>query len=366
VVPLDVLEYYAVGTQWLRLDGIAGIVTPPSGGGGGTGGGGTPPPDTFVFGTTKPISTNCGLRDASLLTRLDGNQTITTPGYVLENKDIYGWVKIQAANVIVRNCRVRGVNDFGHLNADGTTTQGTDFLIDTRANSCKNALIEQCLLVPDYPSPWITGIIGHDYVASRVEVYHTNDGMGVYNTTDKNPDGTYRGGPSGVTIKGCYIHSLTFWTQAGTGLKVHPSDTKTHNDLIQQQGGTGTVIYGNNLQAFFSTTAGEQSYAQQGYTYGACNSAVQYNKSVGGTCGISATYNWVDGGGSAFNAAGGVPGIDVGEISNNIFGRKQIYYKGHSDLANDTYTIILTSTTTCITNNNVYDDGVPVVVRRNQ
>jgi hypothetical protein len=354
---------YLVGGRWVGFDmpyvlqagvwvtNTSGSIAPPPPP--------PPPPDPFTLGTTRPDATNTGLTGAPL-TAYHGNLVVTVAGTHLLNMDIYGTVKIQAANVYMFNCRVRGNNNFGHLNPDGTTTSGEDFLIDTRSSACVNFTAERCQTKPDYPNPFYSGVIGHDMTLNRCDISESTDGIGIYNTTNN-------GGPSRTSVLGCYIHDLTFWTQAGTGLKVHPSDTKTHNDGIQQQGNTGTIVTGNNIQGFFSKTVGEQTYLAQGYSYGACNAAIQYNKTVGGTCSLIVKYNWIDGGTASLNSAGGVPGIDVGEASYNRFGHKQINYKGHADNANDTYTIILTATTTMITNGNYYEDNnVPILVRRNQ
>lgn len=296
--------------------------------------------DGFVLGATKPSAQNTGLRNPATLTVYNGDITVTTAGTVIENLDIYGTVSIRTADVTVRNCRIRGKP----FTLPATPVQ---YLVECRHGSCVNARIEHCELRSDYDNYLVTGIIGHDYTAHRNNIYQVVDGLGIYKTQDP-------GGPVNVTLTGNYVHDLIYYTEAGVGAPVHPSDTQTHNDCLQIQGGSNTLVYGNNFQGFFSTTMGQNAGRPQ------ANAAIQYNNNVGATTAMTVQRNWLDGGGSSING-GSTAGTNIGEISSNKFGHNQAQQGGGY---NDTVAIVLTPTTTCVTANNVYEDnGIAVTTR---
>jgi hypothetical protein len=128
---------------------------------------------------------------------------------VLDSLDIYGFVQVRAANVTIRNCRVRGLGG-------GTTNTG---LILATHSAVQNLVVQDCTLVPDTPSYWLDGIMGHDYTARRCRVYNAVDGFGAFNTA--NP-----GGPINVYLYSNYVHDLSYFSPDPN----HPSDNQTHND----------------------------------------------------------------------------------------------------------------------------------------
>jgi hypothetical protein len=300
-----------------------------------------PAGDTFVLGTTKPDATNTGLTDIPLNV-WTGNLIASTAGATYQNLEIRGQVKVQAANVTFINCWVRGNNNFG--------PNGEDALADCRSASCVNATFERCLFLPQYPNPFYTGIIGHDYTAIRCDVHNTVDGFGIYKTQDP-------GGPVNVQLKGCYAYGLSYYKEADVGFQVHPSDTQTHNDCLQIQGGSNTLVYGCNFQGFFDLTVPGTSSPGRPQA----NACIQYNNNVGSTTDMTVQYSWFDGGGASLNAA--LDNTNIGDISYNKFGRNQALQSSGGDM---TYTINLAATTTCTTVGNVYEDnGHAVYVRHN-
>ena len=219
-------------------------------------------------GYVKPDATNTGVRPGTRLAVHRGDIVITTPGTVIENKDIYGFVKIRAANVVIRNCRVRG-------SGPGRSNTG---LIDCNHRNVRNALIEDCLLVPDKPSVWLDGVIGKEYTARRCHVYNTVDGFGVYNVTQKTA-------PVNVRIESCYVHDLSYFSK-----DPNHANGPTHNDCVQIQGGANIVIRGNNFQGFLSRTAGTQNMGDRRWCQG-----ILVQPNVAPITNSDISYNWFDG-----------------------------------------------------------------------
>ncbi len=260
--------------------------------------------DDFNGGYVKPDASNTGVKPGTTLTKRTGDVVVTVAGTVIENLDIYGRVLIRAANVVVRNCRVRGTN----------SPASNTGLIDCNHTNVRNALIEDCLLTPDKATLWLDGVIGKEYTARRCHVYNTVDGFGVYNATD-------RAAPVNVKIESCYVHDLSWYAK-----DPNHSNGPSHNDGIQVQGGSNVVIRGNNIQGYFSKTAGDQNYPSNKLVQGVL---IQPNLAPINNSDIS--YNWFDGTKvCVYFAKGSKMGGNFGTVSGNRFGRDQYKYSGGS------------------------------------
>jgi hypothetical protein len=302
-------------------------------------------------GSYKPDDTNTGYAyTGASLTPVTNNYTITTDNTTLDSLDITGWVVVKAANVTIRRCRVRG----------GAAKTYNTGLIDCNDAAASNVLIEDCLLVPDTPSLWYDGIIGHDYTAQRNNIYHTVDGCGAYNSNAT--------GPINVNIYANFIHDLSGYLD-----DPNHSNGPTHNDCIQHQGGNDVQIIGNNLLGFVSPTvadganwSGNTQFSNPSYGNGLqTNSAIQLNENTDSiTSGLIINSNWADGAYITFNLPVGPPAAHIDQIMNNQFGRNQGAQGSGGDT---THTLDLRSTTTYGTiSGNVYEDNQdPVDVRFN-
>lgn len=303
----------------------------------------TPSRDDLVSGVDKPDATNTGAYAGTQDATINNDVIITVDGTILENKIINGAVKIRAANVIVRNNIIRG---------GATVATG---LIDCGNAACVNALIIDNTIAPG-SNQKCDGIRGHDFTAKRNNIYWCVDGMDPYNSTAHNaaPSQQYQ---TNVIIEQNYIHDLGWWTASGPGI-VHTSDTETHNDLIQHQGGGGTIIKGNNLDARYArqyghwyvsgdpttepyTTVALHSLADGGpyqnipdrgngnEATGRYNfddiSCLMIGDEVGWTSDMHVTDNWMRGGNYAVNGGGNLNpgGAFYGEFKRNRFTRDQ-------------------------------------------
>jgi hypothetical protein len=274
-------------------------------------------------------------------------------------------VTVNAANVTIKNCLIRGSAGDGSSNTA---------LVMATSTACVNLLVEDCTLVPDTPSLWWNGINGHDFTARRCEIYHTVDGMGVYPNT-----GT-PGIAVNVLIESNYIHSLSYFTPDPNH---STTDNQTHNDGLQLQGGSGIVVRYNSINGVYATDVGSTprpdnggSVGSPGYTQGGSLQFIQCNNNVGNLQNIEVYDNWLRGGKIGFNVGSVVraSGQVLGYAYRNRFDRQQGLQGSGGDT---TYTINLDASWADASgiaasdmgegtaNRNVYDDnGHEVLVRR--
>lgn len=280
-------------------------------------------------------SHNTGVIPGSILEPIYGDIKITKPG-VYENLDVHGFVIVRASNVMIRNCRVRG--------GRASNWHG---LIHATSAAVSNLLIENVSLVPEYPSYWLTGVLGHDYTARYVDVYQTVDGFGVYNT--HNP-----GGPTNVTIEYCYCHHLAYY-------EPNPNhwDNRSHNDCIQIQGGSGTIVRFNTLHAYNSNKVGTLNFDHPQALSGIMLNA---QRTTGKTTDVVIEDNLILGGEIAINGGGLRYSSEdfLGIIHRNQFNNGQ-YHSGHAIGLNRS---VNADTGDGTDNQNVFLNGDPVTVRR--
>ncbi len=255
-------------------------------------------------GYAKPTASNTGVSAGITLKVHRGDIVVTTPGKVIQNLDIYGRVLIRAANVVVKNCRIRGTN----------SPSSNTGLVDCNHKYVKNALIERCLLKPDRATVWLTGVIGKEYTARWNNVYNVVDGFGAYNISS-------RTSPTNVRIESNYIHDLSYFSS-----DPNHGGGPTHNDCIQIQGGSNVVIVGNNIQCFMSTTAGTQNYPARNIGQG-----IVVTPNVAPVTGSTISYNWLDGGkASLYFTKGKFGSQKFGACAYNRFGKNQYKFNGTS------------------------------------
>jgi hypothetical protein len=257
--------------------------------------------DSLVYGEYKPTDANTGVITGTALTAYNtsgADLVISKDGTVLENLDIYGDIKVRARNVVIRNCRLRGGKQIPGANTG---------IVDANSGSCYNLLVQDCTIIPDRPSYYRDGIVGHEYTARRNRIKRTNDGLGIFNR----PGGSVQ---ANVTAEGNYINELTWWS-------TDPAHSDgTHNDGIQVQGGENIRIVGNTVVA--SVVAGAGSTPNPRGTHGGCTIMLQQN--VAKLANVLVEKNWVDDGQTSINIAVGSKYADiVVTVQKNFLGRNQ-------------------------------------------
>jgi hypothetical protein len=285
-------------------------------------------------GGVRPSGGSTGVPVGTVLKAYHGDLVITTPGTVIDSLDVFGFVTIKAADVTIRNSRVRG-------SGPGSTNTG---LINCTSAAVKNAVIEDVTLAPDYPSVWLDGVLGHDFTATRVNTYDVVDGFGVFNTT---------GPAANVTITSSWVHDLSYFSSDPN----HP-DNRTHNDAIQIQGGSNIQVVGNELDAYLSTSVGTQDYPYPQAGFG-----VIVTPNVGPVTGARIDKNWITGSYIPIKLTTGTWGATTfGEVNDNRFAHDMRNVP--MDGVNQWFTILMTPDMTATTTGNVYDDtNTPVTVR---
>jgi hypothetical protein len=163
------------------------------------------------------------------------------------------------------------------------------------------------------------------------------------------------------------------------------SDRRTHNDIIQIEGGSGTKIIGCRLEGYNARSwprmnprtsdptlrsaniwAAPHPYSASGRCV--TTSCIQITPNVGGVTGLVIDGNWLYGGAVGINAANGsrhagTNGGHLGTIVNNRFDRTQGLQGGGG---NNTWTVAYGRKYSVIQHGNTYLDGRPIRVRKNQ
>lgn len=217
-------------------------------------------------------ATNTGYR---VLTKHQGNLTVTTPGAVIDGLDIAGYLTIKAAGVTVRRCIVRG---------GPPATQGGNAVVSIVSGGA-GFLIEDVSIIPAYPNDRLNGInVNQPGMIRRADISGTVDGVMVYG--------------NGLTIEDSYLHD--FATLPTTTQR----DGVTHNDAIQIQAGSGIVIRRNTIK-------------------GGSTSAIIITQDAGTVGDLTIDDNDIDGGAASINiVTNGLPLSNI-KIRRNHFGRGQ-------------------------------------------
>lgn len=293
--------------------------------------------EAMVAGVDKPTEQNTGAIMGFPRTVVTGNTTITSSGdESYTHYDFYGRVKINASgHKYFKNCRFFG---------DSTLTSNTALVDCTHAN-VTNVELEDCDLIPDVPTLWQNGLLGHDYTLTRCKIQHVPDGCGVYNTNSPTGD-------VGVTVQMCHISKLGWWYP-------DPNQTDgTHADGIQIQGGSDMVVRGNYIDAHFDTSIGDSPWSRNSSPNYEALSCLMYTPNVGDITDSVVDKNWLFGGEISVNCGDDDnSGNDLGDFTDNRFGHDQ-YYTEH--------TLDFDSGASFYASGNIYDDTeAAVTVRTN-
>lgn len=183
-------------------------------------GGVNPDVDPFILGTTKPDETNVGLFRPTTSVVSTADFVASTPGQTFVDVRFDGNVSVQAPNVKFYNCHFRGK----------MATGGHHIVRTNHAGHTGGAYFERCL----FDNRWFPstnaadgahgGIMCRDTTLVRCEIRHATDGVGIV-------------GGGNVTMLGCWIHSLWYFSpdsyhmKDGThadGMESHPQESKSN------------------------------------------------------------------------------------------------------------------------------------------
>ncbi len=181
--------------------------------------------------TKKPALTDVGNYPGVTRTNFNASTTqsviVSVANTTWENLNVWGDVKIRAANFKAINCRFYGGPQSLGTNQDSG-------ICDMNNVAAVNGFFLDCHFQPQKPDSHRDAILGHKYTAERCYAKNTCDGFGAY----AHP--TQAGVTCGVTLLGNYVEEMVYW----------PGDNDahadgTHNDCVQYQGGDGLLVRGN-------------------------------------------------------------------------------------------------------------------------
>ena len=270
----------------------------------------TPPPTPEPKPTPgrggMPGASNTGVPAGTALTVHNDDITVTKAGTVLDGLDIRGLVKIEAANVTIKNSIIRG----RELNGIGA--------LINNLGGYSNLVIVDTELRPSIASPDAMGIYGYNFTATRLDINNVIDGIHVTG--------------SNVVIRDSWIHdNLHYRNDPNHG------GTPSHDDSIQIQVGDNISVTGNRLTDSYSA-------------------AVQVTQDRGRVSNFSYTDNYADGGHCTVNIAEKDYGPLKGTtITDNEFGR---------DTSVNNCAVIAQASTKIDFARNFFTDGGPVKISK--
>lgn len=173
----------------------------------------------FVVRATgpKPTAATTGVPAGTALKTVRGDVVVTKAGTRLDGLDIHGFVIVRAENVRITRSIIRGGKN---------SKPGGALLTDY---GYPGLVVEDTLLVADYPSVNIDGIKGWGFTARRVHVVGNVDSIKVHGNS--------------VTIADSLLENTVYYAhdpQQGGG--------PTHNDNIQVMRGKNIVVIGNTIR----------------------------------------------------------------------------------------------------------------------
>lgn len=194
----------------------------------------------FILGVTMPTKANTGHSGALTTyagTGAGGTLTISTAGATYTDVLFLNTsVAVNAANVTLNNC---------HILMTTSTAGG----VIAYSDNCVNLTLNDCTIENRCQTNTATGWAGHDTTLNRCQIIGWQDAVGPF-VSAANVGGEIR-----TAFRGCYFSELAWFYNPTSGV-VHPSDTQTHNDVIQHQGGWGLEVQGCSLFAYYSTAVG--------------------------------------------------------------------------------------------------------------
>jgi hypothetical protein len=185
------------------------------------------------------------------LSVVSGDLVVTTPGAVIDAKDIKGALIIKASNVKVTRSHIEG-------------RAGSDSVVISSGYG--GILLQDDEVSVASPAPGIDAMSVRGATLNRLNIHGGVDGMKL---------------SSNSTVENSWIHDLNYFSSDPA-----QGGKPTHNDTIQIMSGTNIHVTGNYLQAISSN-----------------NSAIQITQDTGTTSGVYISGNWADGAARSTSAA---------------------------------------------------------------
>jgi hypothetical protein len=218
-----------------------------------------------------PQAGNTGPMPGVAFTVVNGDQTFSGTGDVVEGKDFHGFVRVTGKNITFRNCTFRG-----------RATTSNNALLNTESGS--NTVIEDSEFVPANPAATIDSIAAANTSIFRAHIRGGVDGVKANSNT---------------LIQDSYIHGMNYFAS-----DPNQGGGPTHNDGVQSFAGATNVVLRHNTIDLSSTKDANAAWQSS-----ASSSRVENNFLDGGGCILNFAHQ------SARGAIGGIA------VVNNRFGR---------------------------------------------
>ncbi|WP_313409812.1 right-handed parallel beta-helix repeat-containing protein, partial [Aeromicrobium sp.] len=173
----------------------------------------TPAPTTAP--APAPDKDGPGVPAGTRLTKMNGDLTITKAGTVISNAEIYGRVSIRAANVTIKNSRIRAQ----HPSSVG--------VVNTKA---AGVVIKDSEILSDHRNPTTNGVMGSNFTLERVRIRSVVDQVHIH-------------GAGNVTIRDSWLHDNTHYEQDPNW-----GGKPSHDDNIQVTSGSDIRIENTRLE----------------------------------------------------------------------------------------------------------------------
>jgi hypothetical protein len=211
-------------------------------------------PGGFETGVTRPTEDNTGpdldLGDLDVYAGPDVGDllTISTSSNTSYTGVDFGTTRIKHTGT--------GTLTFNHCkwtNTRATTSHSsTQPMVDSRGSAHGQTTMYRCEVDnASQADGGNTGVMGWKIDLERCKVQNFTDNLGFYVAGSPGADSS----PLLVNVLDTWLGPMSWFYNSTSGI-VHPSDTKTHNDGIQFQGGYGWTVRNTTILAEYSTTVG--------------------------------------------------------------------------------------------------------------
>ncbi|QQR52689.1 hypothetical protein IPG36_01000 [bacterium] len=150
----------------------------------------TPAPTATPTPGGKPGASNTGIPAGTSLTVVNGDQTYSTNGQVISGLDIRGYVRVNGANITIKNSIIRG----GTKPCTSSNAQNSAPL--WVMESATNFTFQDSEIAPSNATACMDGIWASNSTILRANIHGAVDGVKAYDN---------------VTIRDSYIHDLAYF-----------------------------------------------------------------------------------------------------------------------------------------------------------
>lgn len=198
-----------------------------------------------TYGAYRPSAVSVGLPAGVAQSQLAVRTGNSSGDFVITAGGVYDLMSFQARVVIKTAAQVI----FTRCMFFGKPVQsGAVGLIDCNLNpgTNYNVRVYDSVLSPAAPSIWQNGLVGHDFIVERCNIFNVNDGVQLGSSLS--------GSNANGILRGNWIHNLAFFSPQATSATAERATT--HNDCVQWMGGANFTSKGNRFDGLMNPSIG--------------------------------------------------------------------------------------------------------------